>query len=137
MEEEDATKDITSHLEEIEAVLTEVVTSLTGAAGIKVEAGQLEEVLDLVNTLLRELLATVNYVVTTLSLGDVLSGLLKVVFGLVAKILVLLISVLAGLLPGLLAILTPILEGVGKGLLAPLLQPVLSLLTGLGGVLNQ
>lgn len=136
MEEEDATKDITSQLEGIETVLTEVVSSLTGAAGIKVEAGQLDRVLALVNILLRELLATVNYVVTTLSLGDALSSLLKVVFGLVAKILVLLIGLLAGLLPGLLAILTPILEGVGKGLLTPLLKPVTSLLTGLGGVLN-
>lgn len=132
MDKEDGTKYITGEIEGIKVDLTKIVTSLTGAAVIKIEAGQVDRVLALVNILLRELLATVNYAVTTLSLGDTLSGLLKVVFGLVAKILILLIGLLGGLLPGLLTILASVLKGLGHGLLAPILKPVLTLVTGLG-----
>lgn len=136
MSEDEASSALEEILDGLKNDLTEIVTALTDAAGIDVEDGQLEKVLDLVNTLLTLLLGAVERIVNTLGLGDILSAILKIVFGLVSKILVLLIGLLGGILPGLVEILDGLLNGLTGGLLEPILAPVFGLLKGLGGLLS-
>lgn len=136
IEKEAGFKTITGHIEELKVGLTAIVTSLTGAAGFKVEGSQLNSILALVNVLVFEVLATCNGIVVALGLRGELSVVLKVVFGLVAKILFLLISVAGGLVPGLLGIVHNCLSIVGHGILSPVLKPIFGLVTGLGGSIN-
>ncbi|KAI0513263.1 hypothetical protein F5B22DRAFT_656967 [Xylaria bambusicola] len=126
----------TSALGEVENMkfkLSEIVTDLTGAAGLVVAKGDVDKVLNLVVALLAEVLATVKALVTILGITPQLTVALKAVFGIVANLLVLLIGLLAGLLPGLVAALSPLLAALGNGLLAPLLTPIVALLAALAG----
>ena len=118
-------------LEEIEQVLSNLVLQLTGAAGLTVRPSDLRIVLGLVNTLLGQVLTTVNALVVVLGLTAKLNSLLASVLGLVAKVVALLIGLLGGLLPGLVAALSPLLAGLGNGLLAPLLTPIIAALVPL------
>jgi len=118
-------------LEEIETVLQNLVLQLTDAAGLSVRPSDLSTVVTLVNTLLSQVLVTVNSLVTVLGLKPQLNSLLASVLGLVSKVLVLLIGLLSGLLPGLVAGLSPLLAGLGTGLLAPLLTPIIAALVPL------
>ncbi|KAI0203193.1 hypothetical protein F4808DRAFT_458409 [Astrocystis sublimbata] len=113
--------------------LSEIVSDLTGAAGLTVAKGDVDKVLNLVVVLLTEVLSTVKAIVTILGITPQLTLLLKSVFGIVANLLVVLIGLLAGLLPGLVAALSPLLAGLGSGLLAPLLTPIVALVAALAG----
>ncbi|KAG9256763.1 uncharacterized protein F5Z01DRAFT_697570 [Emericellopsis atlantica] len=113
--------------------LSQLVNSLTTAAGIPVPKGDVDRVLTLVNALLNEVLATVNTLVTVLGLRVQLTSLLHSVFSLLANILTLLIGLLGGLLPALVGGLTPLLAGLGNGLLAPLLTPIVALVAAISG----
>ncbi|KAI1357687.1 hypothetical protein F5Y08DRAFT_323684 [Xylaria arbuscula] len=120
-------------VEDIHFKLSEIVTDLTGAAGLVVAEGDVDKVLNLVVVLLAEVLATVKTLVTILGISPQLTVALKAVFGIVANLLVVLIGLLAGLLPGLVAALSPLLAALGNGLLAPLLTPIVALLAALAG----
>ncbi|KAJ3575521.1 hypothetical protein NPX13_g4005 [Xylaria arbuscula] len=120
-------------VEDIHLKLSEIVTDLTGAAGLVVAEGDVDKVLNLVVVLLAEVLATVKTLVTILGITPQLTVALKAVFGIVANLLVVLIGLLAGLLPGLVAALSPLLAALGNGLLAPLLTPIVALLAALAG----
>lgn len=134
IDQSEADSQVISLVEGIQIDITEIVTSLTGAAGIPVADGDVDRVLVLVQTLLDLLLTNVNAIVTVLGLRPQLVSLLHSVFTLVANVLTLLIGLLAGLLPGLIAGLSPLLAGLGNGVLAPILTPVVALVAGLAGV---
>ncbi|KAM0420903.1 hypothetical protein ACHAPT_011292 [Fusarium lateritium] len=111
--------------------LTEVVTTLTGAAGLDVADADVDTVLSLVVVLVSEVLTTVKTVVTVIGLRPQLISILHSVFQILAKVLTLVIGLVAAIVPGLIAALTPLLAGLGNGLLAPVLTPVTALLAGL------
>ncbi|KAL2109137.1 hypothetical protein VUR80DRAFT_2935 [Thermomyces stellatus] len=136
---EDAIVKIVVILKGLKAELTVIVSALTGAVGVAVNAAQLDKVLLLVKTLLTEIFVVIHKVVEVLGLTDALTGILKIVIELVCRILTLLIGIVGGLLPGLLKILNEVLSGLTGGVLEPILAPVLGLLSalgGLGGLLN-
>lgn len=128
---DDATNDVVQQLANMHYSLTDVVTQLLDGAGLNVASGDVDRVLNLVVTLLSEVLFTVKSVVTILGLRPQLVSLLHSVFSIVASVLTLLVGLLGGLLPGLVAGLSPILAGLGNGLLAPILTPVVALVAGL------
>ena len=136
IEKESSIKTIIGHIEELKGCLTAIVTSLTGAASFKVEGSQLNSILALVNVLVFEVLATCNGIVGVLGLHGEISVVLKVIFGLVAKICFLLIGVAGGLLPGLIGIVKNCLSIVGQGTLSTLLKPIFGVVTGLGGSIS-
>jgi hypothetical protein len=134
VEKPEADSKVVDLVEGIQLDITEIVTSLTGAAGIPVAGADVDRVLVLVQTLVDLLLTTVNTIVTVLGLRPQLVSLLHSVFTLVANVLTLLIGLLGGLLPGLVAGLSPLLAGLGNGVLAPVLTPVVALVAGIAGV---
>lgn len=134
MEKAEGDAQVVDLIEGINLDLTEIVTSLTGQAGIPVSATDVDRVLVLVDILVKELLVTVNTIVTVLGLRPQLISLLHSVFTLVANILTILIGLLGGLLPGLVGGLSPLLAGLGNGVLAPILTPVVALVAGIAGV---
>ncbi|KAJ4124274.1 hypothetical protein NW768_009633 [Fusarium equiseti] len=119
-------------LEGVNFELTNIVTKLTGAAGLPVANGDVDKVLNLVVILVTEVLTAVKTIVTVTGLQPQLISVLHSVFQILAKVLTLVIGLVAGLLPGLIAALSPLLAGLGTGVLAPLLTPVVALLAGLG-----
>ena len=118
-------------VENIQFQLTQVVTSLTSAAGLTVRDGDVDRVLGLVVTLLQVVLTTVDGLLTVLGIKPQLNLLLASVFSLLTGLLTALIGLLSGLLPGLVAALSPLLAGLGNGLLAPLLTPIVGLVAGI------
>ncbi|KAM0306755.1 hypothetical protein HYE67_002769 [Fusarium culmorum] len=119
-------------LEGVNFELTQIVTKLTGAAGLPVADGDVDKVLNLVVVLVSEVLAAVKTIVTVTGLQPQLISVLHSVFQILAKVLVLVIGLVGAILPGLIAALSPLLAGLGTGVLAPLLTPVVALLAGLG-----
>ncbi|KAL6407956.1 hypothetical protein AUP68_08997 [Ilyonectria robusta] len=111
--------------------LTEVVTSLTGAAGLDVAGGDVDTVLNLVVALVSIVLANVKVIVTVTGLRPQLISLLHSVFSILSSLLVLVIGLVSAILPGLIAALTPLLAGLGNGLLVPVLTPIVALLASL------
>ncbi|EKJ69895.1 hypothetical protein NXS19_007849 [Fusarium pseudograminearum] len=119
-------------LEGVNFELTQIVTKLTGAAGLPVADGDVDKVLNLVVVLVSEVLAAVKTIVTVTGLQPQLISVLHSVFQILAKVLTLVIGLVGAILPGLIAALSPLLAGLGTGVLAPLLTPVVALLAGLG-----
>jgi hypothetical protein len=119
-------------LEGVNFELTQIVTKLTGAAGLNVADSDVDKVLNLVVVLVSEVLAAVKTIVTVTGLQPQLISVLHSVFQILAKVLTLVIGLVAAILPGLIAALSPLLAGLGTGVLAPLLTPVVALLAGLG-----
>ncbi|RGP60918.1 hypothetical protein FSPOR_10341 [Fusarium sporotrichioides] len=119
-------------LEGVNFELTQIVTKLTGAAGLPVADGDVDKVLNLVVVLVSEVLTAVKTIVTVTGLQPQLISVLHSVFQILAKVLTLVIGLVAAILPGLIAALSPLLAGLGTGVLAPLLTPVVALLAGLG-----
>jgi phage-related protein len=119
--------------------LTEVVTELTGTAGLTVLDGDVDKVLNTVVTLLTVVLKTVDSLVTILGLTPQLNSLLHSVFSLLAQIITLVTGLVGALVPGLVAALSPLLAALGNGLLAPLLTPIVAVVAGLAvpGVLGS
>ncbi|KAF4958689.1 hypothetical protein FSARC_10962 [Fusarium sarcochroum] len=117
--------------ESIHFELTELVTKLTGAAGLDVADADVDTVLSLVVVLVSEVLTTVKTVVTVTGLRPQLISVLHSVFQILSKVLTLVIGLVAAIVPGLIAALTPLLSGLGNGVLAPILTPVTGLLAGL------
>ncbi|KAF5019374.1 hypothetical protein F66182_8624 [Fusarium sp. NRRL 66182] len=111
--------------------LTQLVTKLTGAAGLNVAEADVDIVLNLVVVLVSQVLTTVKTVVTVVGLRPQLISILHSVFQILAKVLTLVIGLVAALVPGLVAALTPLLAGLGNGVLAPIVTPVAALLAGL------
>ncbi|KAI6783626.1 uncharacterized protein J7T54_005655 [Emericellopsis cladophorae] len=128
-----ADDELLGQIQGLQLDLSQLVNSLTTAAGIPVAEGDVDRVLGLINALLNEVLATVNSLVTVLGLRAQLTSLLTSVFSLLANILTLLVGLLGGLLPALVGGLTPLLAGLGNGLLAPLLTPIVALVAAISG----
>ncbi|KAI9163026.1 hypothetical protein HJFPF1_04623 [Paramyrothecium foliicola] len=128
---EEGEKQAAEQIGNTQFTLTQVVTELTGTAGLTVLDGDVNKVLNLVVTLLTVVLKTVDSLVTILGLTPQLNSLLHSVFSLLAQILVLVIGLVAAIVPGLIAALSPLLAGLGNGLLAPLLTPIVALVAGL------
>ncbi|KAM0232061.1 hypothetical protein ACHAPO_008095 [Fusarium lateritium] len=119
-------------LEGVNFELTQIVTKLTGAAGLPVADGDVDKVLNLVVVLVSEVLTAIKTIVTVTGLQPQLISVLHSVFQILAKVLTLVIGLVGAILPGLIAALSPLLAGLGTGVLAPLLTPVVALLAGLG-----
>ncbi|KAM5350379.1 hypothetical protein ACJ41O_006884 [Fusarium nematophilum] len=117
--------------EDMHFTLTEVVTSLTGAAGLDVADSDVDTVLNLVVVLVTIVLTTVKTLVTVLGLRPQLISVLHSVFQILAKVLVLVIGLVVAIVPGLVAALSPLLAGLGNGLLVPIVTPLAGLLAGL------
>ncbi|KAL6359761.1 hypothetical protein LRP88_07184 [Fusarium phalaenopsidis] len=111
--------------------LTEVVTKLTGAAGLNVADVDVDTVLSLVVVLVSEVLTTVKTVVTVIGLRPQLISILHSVFTILAKVLTLVIGIVGAIVPGLIAALTPLLAGLGNAVLAPVLAPITAFLAGI------
>ncbi|KAF4439932.1 hypothetical protein F53441_12433 [Fusarium austroafricanum] len=111
--------------------LTEIVTKLTGAAGLNVADSDVDTVLNLVVVLVSEVLTAVKTIVTVTGLRPQLISILHSVFQILSKVLVLVIGLVTAIVPGLVAGLTPLLAGLGNGVLAPVLLPITGLLAGL------
>ncbi|KAF7550895.1 hypothetical protein G7Z17_g5400 [Cylindrodendrum hubeiense] len=111
--------------------ITEVVTSLTGAAGLTVADGDVDTVLNLVVALVSIVLANVKVIVTVTGLQPQLISLLHSVFSILSSLLILVIGLVSAILPGLIAALTPLLAGLGNGLLVPVLTPIVALLASI------
>ncbi|KAL4732662.1 hypothetical protein ACLX1H_001680 [Fusarium chlamydosporum] len=118
--------------ESVNFELTQIVTKLTGAAGLPVADSDVDKVLNLVVVLVSEVLAAVKTIVTVTGLQPQLISVLHSVFQILAKVLTLVIGLVGAILPGLITALSPLLAGLGTGVLAPLLTPVVALLAGLG-----
>ncbi|KAM0250271.1 hypothetical protein ACHAP5_002330 [Fusarium lateritium] len=129
--DEGATKAIPS-FKSMHFELTEIVTKLTGAAGLDVADSDVDKVLNLVVVLVSEVLTAVKTIVTVTGLRPQLISVLHSVFQILAKVLTLVIGLVSAIVPGLIAGLTPLLAGLGNGVLAPVLTPVVALLAGLG-----
>ncbi|KAM0352996.1 hypothetical protein ACHAPU_001881 [Fusarium lateritium] len=118
--------------ESVNFELTQIVTKLTGAAGLDVADGDVDKVLSLVVVLVSEVLAAVKTIVTVTGLRPQLISVLHSVFQILTKVLTLVIGLVTAIVPGLIAALTPLLAGLGNGALAPVLTPVVGLLASLG-----
>ncbi|KAF5630493.1 hypothetical protein F52700_7173 [Fusarium sp. NRRL 52700] len=117
--------------ESVHFELTEIVTKLTGAAGLDVADSDVDTVLNLVVVLVSEVLTAVKTIVTVAGLRPQLISILHSVFQILTKVLVLVIGLVSAIVPGLVAGLTPLLAGLGNGVLAPVLLPVTGLLASL------
>ncbi|KAF5569959.1 hypothetical protein FPHYL_1643 [Fusarium phyllophilum] len=117
--------------ESVHFELTEIVTKLTGAAGLNVADSDVDTVLSLVVVLVSEVLTAVKTIVTVTGLRPQLISILHSVFQILTKVLVLVIGLVSAIVPGLVAGLTPLLAGLGNGVLAPVLLPITGLLASL------
>ncbi|KAF5696945.1 hypothetical protein FGLOB1_13140 [Fusarium globosum] len=117
--------------ESVHFELTEIVTKLTGAAGLDVADSDVDTVLNLVVVLVSEVLTAVKTIVTVTGLRPQLISILHSVFQILTKVLILVIGLVSTIVPGLIAGLTPLLAGLGNGVLAPVLLPVTGLLASL------
>ncbi|EEU42857.1 uncharacterized protein NECHADRAFT_84146 [Fusarium vanettenii 77-13-4] len=111
--------------------LTEVVTKLTGAAGLNVPDVDVDTVLSLVVVLVSDVLTTVKTLITEIGLRPQLISILHSVFTILAKVLTLVIGIVGAIVPGLLAALTPLLAGLSNAVLAPVLTPITAFLAGI------
>ncbi|KAH7110414.1 hypothetical protein B0J13DRAFT_577909 [Dactylonectria estremocensis] len=113
------------------ATLTNLVTELTGAAGLDVTDSDVKTIHTLVIALVSEVTTIVKGLLTILGVRPQLDSVLHSVFQILAKVLVLVIGLVGAIVPGLVVALSPLLVGIGNGLLAPLLTLVAGLLAGL------
>ncbi|KAI8715844.1 hypothetical protein NCS52_01093000 [Fusarium sp. LHS14.1] len=111
--------------------LTEVVTKLTGAAGLDVPDVDVDTILSLVVVLVSDVLTTVKTLITEIGLRPQLISILHSVFTILAKVLTLVIGIVGAIVPGLIAALTPLLAGLGNAVLAPVLTPITGFLAGI------
>ncbi|KAH7141703.1 hypothetical protein EDB81DRAFT_948139 [Dactylonectria macrodidyma] len=111
--------------------LTNLVTELTGAAGLDVTNADVTTIRILVVALVAEVTTIVKGLLTILGVRPQLDSVLHSVFQILAKVLILVIGLVVAIVPGLVVALSPLLVGIGNGLLAPLLTLVAGLLAGL------
>ncbi|KAL6406162.1 hypothetical protein AUP68_10725 [Ilyonectria robusta] len=118
-------------LKSLLATLTNLVTELTGAAGLDVTDSDVKTINTLVIALVSEVTTIVKGLLTILGVRPQLDSVLHSVFQILAKVLILVIGIVGTIVPGLVVALSPLLVGIGNGLLAPLLTLVAGLLAGL------
>ncbi|KAF4466312.1 hypothetical protein FALBO_6834 [Fusarium albosuccineum] len=116
--------------EEVQSTLNEVVTKLTGAAGLNVPDVDVDTVLSLVVVLVSQVLNTVKTVISVIGLRPELISILHSVFQILSKLLTLITGLVGAIVPGLVSALTPLLSGLGSSALAPVLTPLSGLLSG-------
>ncbi|KAH7146717.1 hypothetical protein B0J13DRAFT_500596 [Dactylonectria estremocensis] len=111
--------------------LTNLVTELTGSAGLDITDLDVKTINTLVIALVSEVTTIVKGLLTILGVRPQLDSVLHSVFQILAKVLILVIGLVGAIVPGLVVALSPLLVGIGNGLLAPLLTLIAGLLAGL------
>ncbi|KAM5350100.1 hypothetical protein ACJ41O_006605 [Fusarium nematophilum] len=126
-----AATQIVKHFSLVNDVLTTTVNQLTGVVGLHITGSDVKAVLNLVIVLVKEVVGTVEHVVSTLGLQPAITAILDALLNTVASLLTLVTGLVGGIIPGLIDIISPILESFDHSALGSLLTPVAGVLRGL------
>ncbi|KAI5456886.1 hypothetical protein BGZ63DRAFT_434111 [Mariannaea sp. PMI_226] len=128
---DEASKEVLPELNDLLDILTNLVTSLTGAAGINLSDADEKTVQNLLVTIATQVTTIVKELVPIIGLKAQLRTIVRSVFQALAEVLTFGIRLVGAVVPGLVAALSPLVVGLSNALVAPLLTLIAGLLAGL------
>lgn len=134
MTKEEAKQQASQQLKEINAQLSNIVSTLLGArTNEKAKGDNLDRLLECLVELICTIFSAIECILSILGIDGPLEDILNSVFGLLANVVCALVEIVQAIIPGVIKALVPLLSALGEHLLAPLLQAVADILRALLG----
>ncbi|KAI6780874.1 uncharacterized protein J7T54_007354 [Emericellopsis cladophorae] len=127
----DASKIIYEQVSQLKVVLVDTVKVVTNDAAFPLVKVEVDDLIEVVKTLVEEIVATVLNLVKALGLRTKIVTLLHEIFALLADLLSLLVDITSDLVPSVVDILDTFLSGLKDGVLVPVATPLIAFTVGL------
>nr|QNN94285.1 EmeA [Acremonium sp.] len=127
----DAAKIVYEQVSQLKVVLVDTVKVVANDAALPLVKVEVERVVEVVKTLLEEILTTVLNIVKALGLRAKIATILHEVFTLLADLLSLVVDITSELVPGIVDVLNTFLSGLQNSVLIPVATPLVAFAVGL------